>query len=90
VAEDNIFDPERLRAEGWQRRSVASEPRLGEAAAAYRSLGYEVRLVPVLQEGAGEGAACTVCLEAGDDPHRYQVIYTRKGAGAPDEAGELF
>ncbi|MEW6489183.1 MAG: hypothetical protein AB1578_14845 [Thermodesulfobacteriota bacterium] len=91
MGENETFDPGRLRAEGWQRRSVASEPRLGEAVAAYRSLGYEVLLVPVLREGVGEGAAaCTACLEAGEDPHRYQVIYTREKAGAPDEGEELF
>lgn len=84
------FDPERLRAQGWQRRSVASEPRLGEAVAAYRSLGYEVLLVPALQEGVGDGGACTACLEAQQDPHGIQVIYTRRKAGGGGEADDLF
>lgn len=59
----------------WTRQSVACEPRLSEAVELYRSLGLEVKLVPV---GAQEaGASCTACFSADGDPGRYQVIYTR-------------
>lgn len=92
MGENESFDPARLLAEGWQRQSVASEPRLGEAVATYRSLGYEVLLVPVLQECAGEGSAgtCTACFGAGEDPDRYQVIYTRRTGGSRVEMEDLF
>ncbi len=75
----DAFEPARLEAEGWIRRNVACQPRLGEAVDLYRSLGMEVLLVPVsARSGAGgsEGA-CTVCFSADDDPDRYRVIYTR-------------
>ncbi len=78
---------EDLAAEGWTRRSVASEPRLGEAVALYAALGYEVRLVPLCEDGGdGEGeAACTACYAADPDPGRHRVIYTRP---AGDREGE--
>lgn len=83
-------DPARLAAEGWRRRNVATEPRLGEAIEMYRGLGQEVLLVPVLSECAAEGRAgsCTACFTADEDPDRYQVIYTRpaKGGGGKDES----
>lgn len=65
-----------LERQGWTRRNVACEPRLGEAAELYRSLGLEVRLVPLGQLDRGEGeASCAACFE--DDPLRHQVIFTR-------------
>lgn len=84
-------DPSRLSAEGWRRRCVASPPRLSEAVETYRQLGFEVLLVPVLQECAAEGGAgaCTACFEADDDPDRSQVIYTRRKAGGTDELEAL-
>lgn len=72
-----------LESLGWQRRSVSSEPQLSEAVEMYRSLGMEVLLVSVWEEGAGEGdsEACVACFAAEQDPSRYRVIYTRlKGA----------
>ena len=82
------------RTEGWQRQSVASEPRLSEAVELYESLGFDVLLVPVLEECSSEGAdgTCTACFGADADPSRFKVIYTRPGATAgsalPDEAPE--
>ncbi|GAB4287333.1 MAG: hypothetical protein Kow0092_40380 [Deferrisomatales bacterium] len=77
--DDEAFDGDRLAAEGWTRRSVASEPRLSEAVRTYESLGFEVLLVPVAAECAAEGreGTCTACFDADDDPERYRVIYTR-------------
>lgn len=78
-----MVDQGELAAAGWRRRNVASEPRLSESVGLYRSLGYEVLLVPAARvRGAGglEGS-CTACLEAGGDPERDQVIYTRPKAG---------
>ena len=65
--------------EGWVRKNVASEPLLGETVEMYRELGYEVRLVPLLDQRATEGGegSCTACY-SGEDPARYQIIYVRK------------
>lgn len=77
------MDPRTLVEDGWTRQNVASEPRLGEAVEAYRKLGFEVLLVPVLEEcrAEGEPGTCTACFGAGEDSTRYQVIYTRRRAG---------
>ncbi|WP_025323410.1 hypothetical protein [Deferrisoma camini] len=73
-------DPAELEQAGWVRRSVASEPRLSEIVETYRSLGYEVRLLPAAAVcGSGkEGAACTACFDGDPDPNRYQVVLTRE------------
>lgn len=70
---------EKLKKEGWLRRSVASEPRLSEMVELYRDLGFEVRLEPLDDEEKDEG--CTTCFD--EDPSRFNVIYTRRSADAP-------
>jgi hypothetical protein len=70
---------EKLRKEGWLRRSVASEPRLSEMVELYRNLGFEVRLEPLDDEEKDGG--CATCFE--EDPSRFCVIYTRRSADAP-------
>ncbi len=72
-----------LERQGWVRQSVLSEPRLGEIVETYRSLGYEVLLIPVLVACAAErkAGACTSCFEGDPEPERYQVVYTRKRTG---------
>jgi hypothetical protein len=62
----------RLAEEGWERRSVLSEPRLSEAVKEYEDLGFEVHLEPV-QSGDPE-TGCDACFPA-DDTSR--IIYTR-------------
>lgn len=86
------MDLEKLVDEGWQRQSVASEPRLSEVVRTYEGLGFEVLLVPVLDQCEAEGGAgaCTACFSADDDPNRYQVIYTRPRGGGQDPLEELF
>ena len=61
-----------LAEEGWQRRSVLSEPRLSEVVQEYRELGFEVHLEPV-QSGDPE-TGCDTCFPAGDTS---RIIYTR-------------
>ncbi len=80
-----------LEREGWVRQSVASEPRLSEIAETYRSLGYEVLLIPVLVACAAEREAggCTSCFDGDPNPERYQVVYTRRRADAPDSGDDL-
>jgi len=67
-----------LEAQGWQRCFVAGEPRLSEAIATYRELGFDVRLVPVpIEDGV-----CAECMKAA--PDEFRLIYTRKSAGAAE------
>jgi len=75
--------------QGWQRRFVAAEPRLGEMAALYVETGHEVHLEPLATVEASdtdraECEGCLICFKGFKD--QYQVIYTRpegwgKGAG---------
>jgi hypothetical protein len=58
---------------GWERRFVATGPRLAEAAALYESLGYEVRLERLTaQEMREECGDCRVALEL------FRTLYTRR------------
>ncbi len=67
-----------LKAEGWERRTTACEPRLSELAELYESLGFDVRREPFEAE---EGYECLECYTA--EPGRYKIIYTReRKAGA--------
>lgn len=63
-----------LLADGWVRRTVASEPRLTELSALYRELGMEV-LVVGFAELSGAENGCTTCLGGEGD----KVIFTRGG-----------
>ena len=51
-------------------------------------MGFEVRLIPVLEECAADGGtgSCTACFSADEDPDRYRVIYTRPKVGGGDDA----
>jgi hypothetical protein len=63
-----------LRAQGWERKFAASEPRLSEAREEYEALGFEVLLEP--PESPAEGDECAACLQ--DDLNPVWVIYTRR------------
>lgn len=73
-----------LEAQGWVRRFAAAEPRLSEVVDLYKSLGFEVRLEPVVLESL-EGE-CRECLVGWGE--RYKTVWTktRAGSGAVDEA----
>jgi hypothetical protein len=62
--------PQTADGAGWMRRFTASEPRLSEMAALYRSLGLDVRLGAATPE---RGADCLACAL---DPS-VRTIYTR-------------
>jgi len=62
---------EELRKEGWEKRFIMDEPRLSEAVAQYKEIGFEVLLEPV--DTSSE--ECTSCMTAFSD--RYKTIYTR-------------
>jgi hypothetical protein len=74
---------ERLKAEGWKPQFTASGARLEEAVDNYRSLGFEVRTVPV-KELSRDG--CTICFE--DESDESMMIFTRKTGG--QKINELF
>jgi hypothetical protein len=67
---------EELENLGWVKQFLADEPRLSEAVAEYRELGFEVHLEPVDPRQSPEGPECTRCLTA--DCDRYKTIYTRR------------
>jgi hypothetical protein len=69
--------------EGWERRFVASEPRLSEMAAMYEEIGFEVLLEPLpskeeLDREACESDGCTACFDV--DRERYRIIFTRQAS----------
>lgn len=69
-----------LASAGWERRFIASEPRLSEMAEMYREIGFEVILEPLSPKEEMNGqdcgeSGCTVCLDAERD--KYRVIFTR-------------
>ena len=68
---DDLLD--KLKAEGWTQRFTASGARLQEAIEDYRTLGFEVKTVPVKELG---GDGCTVCFE--DENDATEMIFTRE------------
>jgi len=75
--------------EGWTRRFVANEPRLGEAVDLYQSMGYEVHLEPLplvdCDSADEESGECRACFEGFED--QYRIIYTRPERGEGEEDG---
>jgi hypothetical protein len=67
---------EELLKEGWQRRFIASEPRLSEMMAMYEETGFEVHLEPLAAGEEMDVAACRICFSGREDS--YHVIYTRR------------
>jgi hypothetical protein len=69
-----------LEKEGWTRRFVACEPRLGEAVELYRESGFEVHLEPLTgyeecPDHDGEAHSedeCRICFKGFED--QYRVI----------------
>ena len=64
---------EELAKQGWERRTVLSQPRLSEVIDEYKELGFEVHLEPVRYGDPDTG--CDVCF---DSPDSIQIVYTRK------------
>ncbi|MEW6071055.1 MAG: hypothetical protein AB1726_00480 [Planctomycetota bacterium] len=62
-----------LIAAGWKKKTTYDEPRLSEIAAAYRELGFEVRLEPFAPAGAPD---CTECMAV--SPERFRTIWIRR------------
>jgi hypothetical protein len=75
---------EELLKQGWQRRFIATEPRLSEMKAMYEETGFEVHLEPLASgeepnEAHEACQGCSICFEGFEDS--YQVIYTRHNKG---------
>lgn len=76
---------EELEKQGWIIQFVANEPRLSEAVALYKELGFEVHLEPLPKgrecdtcagaEDQKERGDCRVCFEGFEE--QYKIIYTR-------------
>lgn len=80
IGRDMTRREEELVSQGWEKRFVASEPRLSEAVELYESIGFEVLLEPLFSEDginkeSCETSGCTVCFET--DRECYRIIFTR-------------
>jgi len=64
---------ESLRREGWEPRFSASGSRLAEAIENYKSLGFEIKTIPV-KELIVDG--CKICFD--DESDQSAMIFTRK------------
>lgn len=74
-------------ADGWERLSTLSEPRLSEMAENYRALGYEVDVRDV-QTVAGDG--CNSCFDAARElGHVFGTLFVRRRPGTGGD-NELF
>jgi len=75
---------EELAKEGWQRRFMASEPRLSEMAQMCEEPGFEVHLellelVEEPNQDSEKCQQCKMCFEGFED--QYKVIFTRPKSG---------
>ena len=86
-----------LAQKGWERKFIACEPRLSEAADLYREIGFEVRLEPLPQNPEcthcvgveeGDSGECRICFEGAED--QYRIIYTRSRKDKPTPQNDLF
>ena len=71
-----------LEKEGWNKRFVASEPRLSEAVEMYQEIGLEVHLEPLSKDPSCDGSNdpeekddCRVCYEGHEN--QYKIIFTK-------------
>lgn len=73
-----------LESEGWEKKFIASEPRLSEAVEVYKEAGFEIHLEPLPKEpecktctGKEEknGGECRVCFEGIED--KFKIIYVK-------------
>jgi len=62
-----------LESQGWVRQFTASGHRLDEAVDNYRTLGFEVKAIPVNELDL---SGCTVCFDDATD--KTVMIFTRK------------
>jgi hypothetical protein len=66
---------------GWEKRFVASEPRLTEMVEMYEEIGFEVHLEPLpskeeMDAQSCEESGCTTCFDVARE--QYRIIFTRQ------------
>ncbi|MFH1033510.1 MAG: hypothetical protein V1806_03305 [Pseudomonadota bacterium] len=66
-----------LLAQGWKKQFMANEPRLSEAVAQYRELGFQVHLEPVDPAACRRSSGCTACYEQPQVAEQFKIIFTR-------------
>lgn len=71
-----------LAAQGWTRRAMLNQPRLGEVVEQYRALGFEVRLEPADPSGGRDSDGCGACLGQPETAGQYKVVFTRPAGPA--------
>ena len=64
---------EKLAKQGWERRTVLSEPRLSEVIDEYKELGFDVHLEPATSGDPDTG--CDACFNPDE---RVMIVYTRR------------
>jgi hypothetical protein len=71
-----------LERDGWEKKFVASEPRLSEAVETYEQAGFEVHLEPLPPADEmtdvtqlRQDHECRQCFEGFE--HQYKIIFTR-------------
>jgi len=74
MAEKKGLREKKLEEEGWAKQTTIGEPRLSEIVELYKSLGYEVRLEPVMLDELDE--ECRRCYELQRD--KVRTVYVRK------------
>jgi hypothetical protein len=79
---------QRLLDDGWEERFSASGARLEEAAAQYRSLGYEVRTEGLVD--VASGVTCTQCFTVPGVDGPSGVLFTRAATAPLLEEEDLF
>lgn len=79
---------QRLLEDGWEERFSASGVRLEEAAAYYRSLGYEVRTEGLVD--VASGVTCTQCFTVPGADGPSSVLFTRAATAPLPEEEDLF
>ncbi len=70
----------RLERAGYMRMMVIAEPRLSEFVRAYKTLGYEVEVVPYEPEESGSKTGCDTGSDAGATCRPGGTVYVRKRA----------
>jgi len=67
---------EELEEKGWMKQNTIGEPRLSEIVELYKSLGYEVRLEPVVLDELDE--ECRECYEREGEIEKVKTVYVRR------------
>ena len=70
---------------GWERRTVAQEPRLAEIVALYEELGFEVKVEPLSRDDPFlQDPECDACFEDPAVRAATGVVYTRRTSAVGD------